>query len=225
MKISKYEWQIHQNHNWFQKANLTWRSISFSKLFIIELQELQRRLDQTLGKPGNYHHGIDKEGHIKPMTIGARLYRLENQVIKLSFSIQCPNFKETFSKNLLKSSTIVIFRWVKLTKSWMEWLKFCRQSSRCKNFNWLLLLQTLQLNIQIKQLQQHWWLLITTLLQVPLLQLLIHPLKNYYYRSLSSFHPCIPSFENSEIQNKLFKKPNNIENLFHYIAVWCNQSR
>ena len=43
-------------------------------------QELQRRLDQTLGKPGNYHHGIDKEGHIKPMTIGARLYRLENQV-------------------------------------------------------------------------------------------------------------------------------------------------
>ena len=46
----------------------------------ILLQELQRRLDQTLGKPGNYHHGIDKEGHIKPMTIGARLYRLENQV-------------------------------------------------------------------------------------------------------------------------------------------------
>ena len=33
-----------------------------------------------MGKPGNYHHGIDKEGHIKPMTIGARLYRLENQV-------------------------------------------------------------------------------------------------------------------------------------------------
>ena len=35
-----------------------------------------------MGKPGNYHHGIDKEGHIKPMTIGARLYRLENQVNK-----------------------------------------------------------------------------------------------------------------------------------------------
>ncbi len=44
------------------------------------LQELQRRLDQTLGKPGSYHHGVDKRGHIKPMTIGARLYRLENQV-------------------------------------------------------------------------------------------------------------------------------------------------
>ena len=45
------------------------------------LQELQRRLDQTLGKPGSYHHGVDKKGNIKPMTIGARLYRLENQVI------------------------------------------------------------------------------------------------------------------------------------------------
>ena len=44
------------------------------------MKELQRRLDQTLGKPGSYHHGMDREGHIKPMTIGARLYRLENQV-------------------------------------------------------------------------------------------------------------------------------------------------
>ena len=44
-------------------------------------QELQRRLDQTLGKPGSYHHGVDREsGHVKPMTIGARIYRLENQV-------------------------------------------------------------------------------------------------------------------------------------------------
>ena len=51
---------------------------------MVRIKELQRRLDQTLGKPGNYHHGIDKEGHIKPMTIGARLYRVENQV--------CSNF-------------------------------------------------------------------------------------------------------------------------------------
>ena len=51
-----------------------------SQNFFSFFQELQRRLDQTLGKPGNYHHGIDKEGHIKPMTIGGRLYRLENQV-------------------------------------------------------------------------------------------------------------------------------------------------
>ena len=42
---------------------------------------MQRRLDQTLGKPGSYHHGSDREGQIKPMTIGARLYRLENQVM------------------------------------------------------------------------------------------------------------------------------------------------
>ena len=44
------------------------------------MKELQRRPYQTLGKPGSYHHGMDREGHIKPMTIGARLYRLENQV-------------------------------------------------------------------------------------------------------------------------------------------------
>ncbi|XP_059080037.1 potassium voltage-gated channel subfamily KQT member 1-like isoform X3 [Tigriopus californicus] len=47
---------------------------------MVRIKELQRRLDQTLGKPGSYHHGVDREGHIKPMTIGARLYRLENQV-------------------------------------------------------------------------------------------------------------------------------------------------
>lgn len=43
-------------------------------------QELQRRLDQTLGKPGSYLAGIDRSGNVKPMTIGARLYRLEQQV-------------------------------------------------------------------------------------------------------------------------------------------------
>lgn len=43
-------------------------------------QELQRRLDQTLGKPGSYLAGIDRAGNVKPMTIGARLYRLEQQV-------------------------------------------------------------------------------------------------------------------------------------------------
>lgn len=36
-----------------------------------------------MGKPGSYHHGVDREGHIKPMTIGARLYRLENQVAQV----------------------------------------------------------------------------------------------------------------------------------------------
>ena len=58
----------------------------FFSIKTLFFQELQRRLDQTLGKPGNYHHGIDREGHVKPMTIGARLYRLENQVyMKNSF--------------------------------------------------------------------------------------------------------------------------------------------
>jgi len=33
-----------------------------------------------MGKPGTYHHGVDRRGNIKPMTIGARLYRLENQI-------------------------------------------------------------------------------------------------------------------------------------------------
>jgi len=47
---------------------------------MVRIKELQRRLDQTLGKPGTYHHGVDRRGHIKPMTIGARLYRLENLI-------------------------------------------------------------------------------------------------------------------------------------------------
>lgn len=47
---------------------------------MILLQELQRRLDQTLGKPGSYLAGIDRVGNVKPMTVGARLYRVEQQV-------------------------------------------------------------------------------------------------------------------------------------------------
>lgn len=51
-------------------------------------QELQRRLDQTLGKPGSYLAGIDRSGNVKPMTIGARLYRLEQQVNKILVYVQ-----------------------------------------------------------------------------------------------------------------------------------------
>jgi len=58
-------------------------------VIVIIFQELQRRLDQTLGKPGSYHHGIDREGHIKPMTFGARLYRLENQVCQVIYIVLC----------------------------------------------------------------------------------------------------------------------------------------
>lgn len=49
---------------------------------MLTVQELQRRLDQTLGKPGSYLAGIDRAGNVKPMTIGARLYRVEQQVSK-----------------------------------------------------------------------------------------------------------------------------------------------
>ncbi|XP_043268980.1 potassium voltage-gated channel subfamily KQT member 1-like isoform X4 [Venturia canescens] len=48
---------------------------------MVRIKELQRRLDQTLGKPGSYLAGIDRSGNVKPMTIGARLYRVEQQTI------------------------------------------------------------------------------------------------------------------------------------------------
>ncbi|XP_065213038.1 potassium voltage-gated channel subfamily KQT member 1 isoform X2 [Planococcus citri] len=47
---------------------------------MVRIKELQRRLDQTLGKPGSYLAGFDRSGNVKPMTIGARLYRLEQQL-------------------------------------------------------------------------------------------------------------------------------------------------
>ncbi|XP_025835043.1 potassium voltage-gated channel subfamily KQT member 1 [Agrilus planipennis] len=46
---------------------------------MVRIKELQRRLDQTLGKPGSYLAGIDRVGNVKPMTVGARLYRVEQQ--------------------------------------------------------------------------------------------------------------------------------------------------
>lgn len=47
---------------------------------MVRVKELQRRLDQTLGKPGSYLAGIDRVGNVKPMTVGARLYRVEQQL-------------------------------------------------------------------------------------------------------------------------------------------------
>lgn len=41
---------------------------------------MQRRLDQTLGKPGSYLAGIDRVGNVRPMTVGARMYRVEQQL-------------------------------------------------------------------------------------------------------------------------------------------------
>lgn len=47
---------------------------------LLSKKELQRRLDQTLGKPGSYLTGIDRIGNVKPMTVGARMYRVEQQL-------------------------------------------------------------------------------------------------------------------------------------------------
>lgn len=47
---------------------------------MVRIKELQRRLDQTLGKPGSYLAGIDRIGNVRPMTVGARLYRVEQQL-------------------------------------------------------------------------------------------------------------------------------------------------
>lgn len=46
-------------------------------------------MDQTLGKPGSYLAGIDRAGNVKPMTIGARLYRVEQQVSSRPFFRLC----------------------------------------------------------------------------------------------------------------------------------------
>ncbi|KAL7026795.1 hypothetical protein ACKWTF_005170 [Chironomus riparius] len=47
---------------------------------MVRIKELQRRLDQTLGKPGSYLAGFDRIGNVKPMTVGARMYRVEQQL-------------------------------------------------------------------------------------------------------------------------------------------------
>lgn len=54
--------------------------IEISSIFShVNKQELQRRLDQTLGKPGSYYAGMER-GHHKPMTVGARMFRVEQQL-------------------------------------------------------------------------------------------------------------------------------------------------
>ncbi|GAB0092070.1 Voltage-gated potassium channel [Sergentomyia squamirostris] len=48
---------------------------------MVRIKELQRRLDQTLGKPGSYLVGGDRSGDkMKPMTVGARLYSVEQKI-------------------------------------------------------------------------------------------------------------------------------------------------
>ena len=50
-------------------------------------QELQRRLDQTLGKPGSYYAGMDRNNS-KPMTVGARMYRVEQQLSSMDRKLE-----------------------------------------------------------------------------------------------------------------------------------------
>ncbi|CAO1398778.1 unnamed protein product [Diamesa serratosioi] len=47
---------------------------------MVRIKELQRRLDQTLGKPGSHLAGMSRVGHAKAMTIGARIVRVEQQL-------------------------------------------------------------------------------------------------------------------------------------------------
>ena len=47
---------------------------------MVRIKELQRRLDQTLGKPGSCVKGINRIGKVKPLTLGARLFRVEQQI-------------------------------------------------------------------------------------------------------------------------------------------------
>lgn len=75
---------------------------------MVRIKELQRRLDQTLGKPGSYLAGIDRVGNVKPMTVGARLYRVEQQLSimdkKLDQIVHAIN-GITLQKALLPSTT------------------------------------------------------------------------------------------------------------------------
>ncbi|KAK2712263.1 potassium voltage-gated channel subfamily KQT member 1-like [Artemia franciscana] len=56
---------------------------------MVRIKELQRRLDQTLGKPGSWLISIDKGQHnvVKPLTIGVRLYRVEQELANLDRKI------------------------------------------------------------------------------------------------------------------------------------------
>ncbi|EGT40927.1 hypothetical protein CAEBREN_12970 [Caenorhabditis brenneri] len=56
---------------------------------MVRIKELQRRLDQTLGKPGQYDGKGSRKGH--PVTIGSRLSRLELQMASLDRKVESSN--------------------------------------------------------------------------------------------------------------------------------------
>ena len=75
---------------------------------MMRIKELQRRLDQTLGKPGTYNQCVDRRGQVKPMTIGTRLYRMEN---KVSWELGAGNTAD-------QTSTGFFFRWQMWNRNW-----------------------------------------------------------------------------------------------------------
>ena len=52
------------------------------------IKELQRRLDCTIGKPGSFQ----KAGQGRPLTVGARLHRMDGMVRREILPLPKPNF-------------------------------------------------------------------------------------------------------------------------------------
>uniref|UniRef100_A0A915J464 Uncharacterized protein n=1 Tax=Romanomermis culicivorax TaxID=13658 RepID=A0A915J464_ROMCU len=64
---------------------------------MVRIKELQRRLDQTLGKPGQYT-AIDKQN--QSMTIGSRMCRVEGQLNNMEKQMsKCVNLLEALVLN------------------------------------------------------------------------------------------------------------------------------
>ena len=75
--------------------------------YIKKFQELQRRLDCTIGKPGSFSKGRQD----KAMTVGARLVRLENMVrnVGIGLSIIICKFR----------CSILMKRWSIFSRCWL----------------------------------------------------------------------------------------------------------
>ena len=75
------------------------------------LQDLQRRMDCTVGKPGTFI----KSGQTRPMTVGVRLSRLENtstawvisDISGLTFAIVAINGGHRFKSSSKQSCSVV----------------------------------------------------------------------------------------------------------------------
>ncbi|XP_055693730.1 potassium voltage-gated channel subfamily KQT member 1-like isoform X1 [Lutzomyia longipalpis] len=75
---------------------------------MVRIKELQRRLDQTLGKPGSYLVSGDRVGNVKPMTVGARLYSVEQKIGGLEKQLTEVVTNMTTIQHQLQSVTILL---------------------------------------------------------------------------------------------------------------------